>query len=161
MDLRYAKLATIFLSSGIGSPEDFTRELSNLESHLSGTPEGELIESVLNKKDLTYLELLAAFDTVERKLTSKLTGEEGWAFRTGLKIMDILLTAAPGMETELLGHLSDLEALVVDGQAYASEEELALLAAVTETKVTNQGQAALDRIVIQSSAFADAYLGVA
>lgn len=158
MDLKYAKLETILLSSGNGSTEHFKNELSNLELHLSGTPEGDLLEGVLRKKDLTYFDLLRAFDAIETKLISKLKGEEGWAFRTGLKLMDILFTAVPGMEAELQGHMKDLEALVKEGQEYTSKEEIALLAAVIEIDVTNQGQAAFDRIVIQASVFTEVYM---
>ncbi|QQS40525.1 MAG: hypothetical protein IPM63_14305 [Acidobacteriota bacterium] len=162
MDIKAAKFEALMMVAGIGSREALLKELTYLESHLKGTPEGDIIENTLKRKDLTYADLYNAFDDVEKALLAKFGGEERWAFRTGLKLMDVILASVPGMEAELQENLKDLSALAEEGAEYASEEEIELLESIAGVKIgAGQNQAGFDKILTQATIFTETYMDAA
>ncbi|MCO6512566.1 MAG: hypothetical protein J5I65_17415 [Aridibacter famidurans] len=162
LDIKAAKFEALMMVAGIGSRDDLIKELTYLESHLKGTPEGDIIENTLRQKDLTYADLYNAFDKVEKALLVKFGGEERWAFRTGLKLMDVILASVPGMESDLSEHLEDLSALAAEGAEYASDEEIELLESIAGVKIgAGQNQASFDEILLQATVFTETYMNAA
>jgi len=126
INLELAKLSVAMAADDEDMVDEAYEMIVIVYLYVIDTPEGDRLEKLFDNEDATMKDFGKALENVEKSQRKNLTGEEKWAFETGLAIWNVFEESYTGTEESLRESLNQL-AVLIDDSPYASPEELAYL----------------------------------